>query len=511
MPSYDSPGVYVEEVASDNRPIQGVGTSTAAFVGLAERGPVGESVKLFNRADYLRHFGEPRSDQSLAHAVRLFFANGGGVCYVVRTGPHTAGTIAMTSSTTTFSVGGTSTLIVTASSLGAFSSRPSPGDWGDRLSVEVRHNPDSTDGFDLVVRLDGDIVREYERLVLDPDNPQSVEAAVNDQSIYISVQVPAAALGVVARPGAETRPLLGGSDAGGTAIVPSDFTGPDGLQALNPLDDVNMIAIPDSADRAVMMDGVAYCERRRDCVFIAHARLADDSAQRALAYKQATGPDHLGQAPFNSSYGALYVPYIIITDPLTNAPLRQPPDGAVMGRYAAVDQRRGVHKAPAGIIDGVLRGVLELQSQFSHAEIASLNPEQVNVLRFANGIGNHVWGARTLSAIPELRYVPTRRLLLFIEQSILRATSWTVFEPNTPDLWNRITRSAEGFLRTAWRTGALFGETENMAFRVKCDAETNTTEVIEAGQVVTEIKVAITKPAEFVIFRITQAAAGTLG
>ena len=257
-----------------------------------------------------------------------------------------------------------------------------------------------------------------------------------------------------------------------------------------------------------MLLGINYCENRRDCFFIAHATDTVDTAAEARDFKQATGSEYVGQNAFNSSYGALYVPWINVPDPLTNKSRLVSPIGAVAGRYSQTDIRRGVHKAPAGQEDGLLRGVLSLRKQLSHAELAVLNPINVNVLRNITGVGNVIWGARTVSADPEFRYVGTRRLLLYIEESIEEGTQWVVFEPNTPSLWRSIERNIRAFLRVVWRTGALFGETEDRAFYVKCDAETNPPDSIEEGKVITEIGVAITKPAEFVIFRISQSKAG---
>jgi phage tail sheath protein FI len=167
-----------------------------------------------------------------------------------------------------------------------------------------------------------------------------------------------------------------------------------------------------------------------------------------------------------------------------------------------VDTTRGVHKAPA---NETVRGALGLRYNISRSQQDGLNPQGVNAIRDLNG-NIRVWGARTMGgdANGEWRYINVRRLFLFLRESIDEGTQWVVFEPNTPDLWAKITRNITAFLTNVWRAGALFGTTPQEAFYVKCDAETNPPEVRDAGQVVTEIGVAVVKPAEFVIFRISQ-------
>ncbi len=186
-----------------------------------------------------------------------------------------------------------------------------------------------------------------------------------------------------------------------------------------------------------------------------------------------------------------------------------PPSGAIAGIYAYTDRQRGVHKAPAGTLAGRVKSAAGVERLISKAEQDGLNKEGVNVLRSFPDSGLNVWGARTMASSSQWRYVNVRRLLSFIEKSIDDGTQWVVFEPNDLSLWKKIERNVTAFLRGVWRSGALFGDTEDMAFRVKCDAETNTSETIELGRVITEIAVAAVKPAEFVIFRISQAAAGS--
>ncbi|NET46328.1 phage tail sheath subtilisin-like domain-containing protein [Okeania sp. SIO2B3] len=206
--------------------------------------------------------------------------------------------------------------------------------------------------------------------------------------------------------------------------------------------------------------------------------------------------------PFNSTYAALYFPWIQVYDPASNSNIYVPPSGHIAGVYARVDGQRGVHKAPA---NETILGALELEYNLSKAKQDGLNPDGINCIRKLNG-NIRVWGARTLGgdANGEFKYVNIRRQFNYLRDSIDKGTQWTVFEPNDSELWAKIRRNISAFLTNEWRNGALFGTTPQEAFYVKCDAETNPAEVRDLGQVITEIGVAVIKPAEFVIFRLSQ-------
>jgi Bacteriophage tail sheath protein len=178
-----------------------------------------------------------------------------------------------------------------------------------------------------------------------------------------------------------------------------------------------------------------------------------------------------------------------------------PPSGHVAGVWCRTDGTRGVHKAPA---NEVVMGANGLGFQVTHSEQGGLNKVGINCIRAFSGRGIRIWGARTLSSDPEWRYINVRRLFNFVAESIMEGTQWSVFEPNDERLWKQLEISASNFLRRVWSDGALFGSDPSQAYYVKCDAETNPPEVIEAGQVVCEIGIAPVKPAEFVIFRLSQ-------
>jgi hypothetical protein len=202
--------------------------------------------------------------------------------------------------------------------------------------------------------------------------------------------------------------------------------------------------------------------------------------------------------------GAYYFPWIEVYDP-QRGNVFQPPSGYMAGIYARSDTERGVHKAPA---NELVRGALGLKYNITKGEQDILNPKGINCIRFFKNRGIRVWGARTISSDASWRYVNVRRLFNMVEASIEMGTQWVVFEPNDQKLWKRVERTITAFLLRVWRSGALMGTTPEQAFYVKCDAETNPPEVVDAGQLICEIGMCPVKPAEFVIFRIGQMAAG---
>jgi len=209
--------------------------------------------------------------------------------------------------------------------------------------------------------------------------------------------------------------------------------------------------------------------------------------------------------PRSSNYGAFYFPWITIRDPFApSSIINVPPSGHIAGIYARTDATRGVHKAPA---NETVRGALNLTYNVTREEQADLNNLGVNCIRQFATQGIRVWGARTRADDPQWRYLNVRRLFNQIEESIANGTRWVVFEPNDMSLWKSIRRDVTAFLTLLWRQGALMGATPEEAFFVQCDAETNPPELRDLGQVVTEIGVSIARPAEFVIFRVSQFAA----
>lgn len=490
--TYLSPGVYVEEVSGGVKPIAGVGTSTGAFVGIAEKGVIGKAVLVTNWSQFVKEFGGFIPNGYLAYAVYGFFAEGGTSCYVVRA----ASDKAKSSSVTIKDADNADALKVTARSEGV---------WGDKITVEIAdpsEKPAATH-FKLTVKYEERFKEEYEPVdvleeVFDNITITDVENKVNGISAFINVDAVA-----------DKRPVNGSSyklTGGADGVEDADFIGDadnkKGLHAFDEVDDINIVAIPDKAgDPEVILAGLNYCKNRKDCFFIAdspYGLIPTDIAK----FKKGTGGGNTGNA-FNSSYGALYYPWVYISDPLTGKNKLVPPSGVVAGTYAYTDSARGVHKAPAGISEGYLDSVVGIEKVITKGEHDVLNPAQVNVIRSLTA-GICIWGARTLSADSEWLYVNVRRLLLYIEESVDEGTQWVVFEPNDPALWGKVKRNITAFLMRVWRDGALFGTTPEEAFFVKVDEENNPPDVRDAGQLIIEVGVAPVKPAEFVVIRISQ-------
>lgn len=479
------PGVFVEEVPAGAFPLEGVGTTTGAFLGIASRGALNAPKLITNWTQFQKHFGGYRQDSFLAYAVNGFFLNKGSRCYVSRVASDTA---AIASAVLQDRAGvPLDTLRVQALNEGI---------WGNILSVDVADGTqDPANEFKLVVKEDGVVVETWDDLSMDPAKTNYVGSRINGRSNFIQVED----LGSATPPPAD-RPaivsdeaLTGGAD-GIADITDADFIGDagakTGLYAFDSVDDVNTLAVPGKTSQAIVQAGLDYCAGRADLGYVIDPPVGS-SPQAVKTFRE----------QFESSFGFLYYPWIRVNDPLTEAPKFIPPSGHVIGIFARNDTERGVHKAPA---NEIVRGAVGLEYTVTDGEQEVLNPIGVNAIRSFPGRGIRVWGARTISASPNLRYVHKRRFLMFVEESIAEGTQWAVFEPNDERLWAKINRSISAFLRRQWLEGALFGQTPEEAFFVKCDEETNPPEVRQAGQVVTEIGVNIVETAEFVIFRIGQ-------
>jgi uncharacterized protein len=251
------------------------------------------------------------------------------------------------------------------------------------------------------------------------------------------------------------------------------------------------------AVQAVQLAMIAHCELMGDRVAILDAP-PSLNAQQVKEWR-------VDKAGYDSKYASLYWPWIKVFDPLQGQGMLVPPSGHMAGIWARNDDTRGVHKAPA---NEVVRGAISLELQITKGEHDQLNPNGVNCIRAFPGRGIRVWGARTISSDPEWRYLNVRRLFNYVEESILEGTQWVVFEPNDSRLWDAVKRNITAFLRRTWREGALFGTTSAEAYFVKVDAENNTQDTIDIGQLIIDIGIAPVKPAEFVVFRISQFAGG---
>ena len=363
--------------------------------------------------------------------------------------------------------------------------------------------------FRLVLSFES-AVEEFDHLSAEPRSDKYAVSIVNGRSRLVRV--------VDRRPHPEladapvaTESTLRGGHEGLEQLTADDFVGFSagpgarrGLGALDDIDDIGLLAMPDLmaaprlsarfgvADiRAVQAAMVADCERRKDRFAILDA-------------PESCGTEALREWRRNvdTRYAALYYPWLRVNGAGARDAVRTiPPSGHVAGVYARSDRERGIHKAPA---NELLEEVVGLDRALSLEVQGLLTHEHVNCLRAFPGRGIRIWGARTLSSDEAWRYVNVRRLVTMIERSIEEGTQWAVFEDNTPDLWKQVVRSISGFLRELTRRGFLVGETDEEAYYVKCDEETNPPEVIDAGQLVCEIGVAPVRPAEFIVFRIGQ-------
>lgn len=524
MPSYLSPGVYVEEVASGSRPIEGVGTSVAAFVGLAPTGPLNEPTLVTNWTQYTAAFGEFTDGYYLAHSVYGFFNNGGSAAYVVRVGGSREG--AAGESTPAASANGTAAPAALPGpeprQLGAFSvvaTNPGPG---GNLSVEVSDadGEGPAERFKLTVK-EGDKPVETFDVSAKKSTRSYVVTQVRENSKLISVTeaAPAAQLArpenqTVVLPAPSAAPLAPREDpAAAPAAGPAQYLGDSadrtGFGGLEAVDEVSMVAVPDlmaayqrgvldlEAVKAVQLGLIAHCELMGDRVAIIDPP-PSLNARQVRVWRQET-------SNYDSKYAALYYPWIKSFDPASGQARLVPPSGHVAGVWARNDSERGVHKAPA---NEVVRGAVDLELQITRGEQDLLNPVGINCIRAFPGRGIRVWGARTLASDPAWRYLNIRRYFNYLEESILIGTQWVVFEPNDHQLWARIRRNVSAFLVNEWRGGALFGAKPEDAFYVKCDEETNPRESVDVGRVVCEIGIAPVKPAEFVVFRLAQFSSG---
>lgn len=621
MPQYLSPGVYVEEVDRGSKPIEGVGTSVAAFVGFTEKGPR-EAQLVTNWEQFRTVYGGFIDGAFLPTSVYGYFLNGGTRAYIMRVAPAiqlpqgnpnknalevtpllSAGdepvSVKIDSSATagryklTVSQGDVSETfddlssdkkdpatryvenIVNDATKGSKLIRvydasgtrdmpaqraPKAGSYSfggdskpaaelpppalrlnsrtgtDQAAVEIRQAPGVTkpiqvevldvagkdDLFKLVFKA-GDETETHD--VSFAKGATNLETIINGgKTASKLVRVKDLDEGSKASP-ADRRPAAGKHELSGISATPAaskgkvvltsaDLTGDSvartGVGGLEALDDVTMVIMPDLMSLylsgAIDLKGVQvaqtammnHCEAMKNRVAILDAP-PDMNPQQIRNWR-------LNEANYDSKYAALYYPWIEIDNPTQpGKTMFSPPGGHMAGIWARNDAERGVHKAPA---NEIVRGAVGLERQITMGEQDGLNPNGINCIRAFPGRGIRVWGARTLSSDASWRYINVRRLFNFVEASIKNGTQWIVFEPNDQDLWAKIRRDINAFLYSVYLSGAFFGPSPDQAYFVKCDAEINPPETIDQGIVVTEIGFCPVKPAEFVVFRIGQMAAG---
>ena len=356
----------------------------------------------------------------------------------------------------------------------------------------------STLEFTLEVHTPG--VETYPNLSMDPRHSRYFANIVDSQFVEVSFVDPS---NPTPPPDNLPAALAATSLAHGADDDLRQFRSPgfgqhfrDGIDALERIDDVNILCVPDRTDQDIQAYMIAHCEKMQDRFAILDPqRNADPTVIRAQR-------DLLNS---DGGFAAIYSPRVIIPDPLGNGRVTIPPSGHIAGLYARTDNDRGVFKAPA---NDTLRGVVDLERKLTDGEQGPLNENGVNVIRFFTGRGIRVWGARTISTSTQWRYVNVRRLLLFIEESIQEGTQFAVFEPNNIELWGKVKRQVSDFLTRLWTEGALFGATADDAFKVRIDEDLNPPSIRQLGQLIIEVKLFPTTPAEFIVFRIIQQPGG---
>ena len=558
---YFAPGVYVEEVDRGSRPIEGVSMSVAGFVGFSEdvRGDAElfEPMMITSWAQYLEFFSKPGSDgftdfgAYLPFAVQGWFMNGGGRCWVVSIGtklpgspkpePKDNATKLITSSgkpSLSFylksSEDGTLALPSSSGRIVVEVTDSEPKPLGDDAPEDAEPPLNNGEYFNVVVKSGGEVLEAYENLTMNPDAaPAVADYAVTalEASEFITIED-------ISQSG---QPLSRRPSTGFYEVAPPPYVGePDrfnrdlqgnrddrtGIQGLFEIDEVSMVACPDlilayekglidlDQVHGVMEMMLSMCENSfpgpayRMAVIDPPPVKPSKGMEPVAPNKQRPADVAKWLSTFNrrSMFGATYYPRIQLAAPRNGGrPKLVPPSGHMMGIWCRTDESRGVFKAPA---NETPRGVTGLAYETNMREQELLNPVGINCIRnFANyNRGMKVWGARTLVEPDNVqwRYISVRRLLSYIEKSIEIGTQWVVFEPNDQDLWARVTRTVSNFLERLWRDGALFGGSPSEAFYVKCDGELNTHDTMMLGRLYVEVGVCPVRPAEFVIFRISQ-------
>lgn len=576
MAEYLSPGVYVEEFDSGAQPLEGASTSTAGFIGLAQRGEIeGVPQLVTSVADFHRLFGSYLSENAfgdyrfLSYAVEHFFLNGGARAFIMRVAPSDA----KPATNQTESNKESAVLKITSKNPGAWGNQvrlvivPSSkaktqiyeviGDPEESTQYRVKNNA----GFNVgdVVAFEAKGSKQYNKVVASQDNiielAAPLEGDVIDANLLpakvlttseftvhvfygdeaetferVSLNINAANhiekimarsnivsvkditdgkdLGAVApfevlsgeseETGKFQIALSGGSDGSVANLSAGDFMGVDrgpgkrtGIQSFIDNDVVSIMAIPGVTDPNVQLSLVAHCENLGSRFAVLDIPREKTKVADVMTHRNI----------FDSSYAAMYNPWLQVFDPLDKRNIYIPPSGSMVGIYSRSDNTRGVQKAPA---NEVVRGAVGLDCQYNKGEQDILNPQGVNLIRAFAGQGIRVWGARTCSSNGLWKYINVRRLFIFIEESIKNGTNWVVFEPNDEQLWARVQRTIDAFLTRVWRDGALMGGSPSEAFYINIGRSTMTQDDIDNGRLICVIGVAPVKPAEFVIFRITQ-------
>jgi phage tail sheath protein FI len=516
VPTYTAPGVYVEEVPSSQKVLASAPTAVAAFVGFTERAPLDDPndpeglaprlVTSWNQFEQL--FGGFVAGAVLPLSVFGYFQNGGSLAYIVRI-PHST------------PAGEPAQLALPAAdrSLGRpleiTSVEP---DANVSVVVETQDTDPDAEGpapFTLTVVIGGEAVEQYPDLTF--GGPRDAATVINKTSTQIKVELKLDTDADVASQLELLKPGVYQLEKAAPVPAPVNgrkFAGSEaarsGINGLAIAEDVTMVIVPDLVTAATKADGTLDLNlwKAVQTALIAHCEL-HPNRMAILDAPPGMGPQQIKEwrsdvAMYDSAFASLYYPWIKVDNPIGSngdAEVLIPPSGHVAGVWARTDDTRGVWKAPA---NDTIRGVLDVERSITQNEQSLLNPIGINCIRPFGTRGIRIWGARTLTSDTDWQYINVRRLFNMVESTIMSGTQWAVFEPNDVTLWEGVTRTLTGYLHGLWQSGALFGASADQAYFVKCDATTNPPESIDAGKLVVEVGLAPVKPAEFVIFRISQ-------
>lgn len=493
MPSYLHPGVYVEEIPSGSRPIEGVATSIAAFVGVTQRNSLNTNtpVLIGSMDDYLSKFGPILSSaDKMSLAVQAFYLNGGGAAYICPLS---------TASTTAEETFGGFTVLAKGD-----------GPWGNLLYIRITNIDGTDEVFDLEVGTRNSTgtfytLEKYETLTLDDTSDDYIVDVIDESSSLITITFTDTTLPTATN--AEGDPLLGGSE---TAPAATDFTSFYNA-ILRKFRDISIMLLPgqewasDGSGNSIISATLSHCEKMKNRMLI-----IDPPESTELLNAGVVNPMSLP----TSTYSVLYYPWVGMSNPVyhpdrnsaVSKTVDVAPSAIAAGMWAKIDGKRGIWKAPAGV-ETQLTGAASLKFQVDNLEQDQLNPLGVNCIRKLPNYGTVFWGSRSLAtkADPEWRYVPVRRTAIYIEESIYNGIQWAVFEPNDHPLWSSLRANIGNFMNGLFRAGAFQGQTAKDSYFVRCGlGDTMTQADIDVGQVIVMVGFAPLKPAEFVIVRIQQ-------
>lgn len=502
MPEFLSPGHIVTEDPSIIATIEGVTTSTGAIIGVAEKGPINQATLCTSFSDFRTKFGGFINDGWLAHAaLGIWSGNSQARVFVVRVAHYAdvsdAATITAVIASVTLkdrhATVPANTLKVSALNAGA---------WGNGLKVKIEDSG-TTGLFNLKVYETedvGDVLREsWRNLSMSDTSDRFVESIINGSSKYIVVEdQDSATTGGLDIPALGTFSLTGGDD-GLTGITDNDYLGSyaskTGLYALDKVPEMLMVAIPGMTSANGQNAILDYCSERQDCFALLDPPFGYDK-QEIKEYIETT-------AALSSTYGAVYWPNVVISDPITALDKVVPPSGFIMGAYGRTDRDRGVWKVAAGVEDGDMPGVIGLETDEVNEKAVRdyLYPYNINPICKIRGYGIKIYGARTLDSTDQFPYINERRTFIYCEKSITEGTQFAEFENNSETLWQQLRLAIKSFLNFVWRQDGLRGTAAGEAYDVKIDSETNPQEYIDRGICQGYIGLATHRPAEFIWFR----------